>query len=319
MKPLAIVFSDLHLHVYNQFNEDGRRTDLGFRVIRELSEKCSQLIFCGDLFHENNHISNKLLDEFTLRARDILHSETYLYGISGNHDISGMSRTDEVTSSLFRSVSRFVPRILCLDYASTFLNKDICVFGVPYIDYNQGLSEVLNNMRKSKAYKHSSKRILMIHTDLHGAKDTDGREIGSVENMDRNLTKFFDGFDLVFSGHIHKPQRITPKIIMVGAPMQQRKSDMGGKFGYWELFEDLSYNFVPLDYPEFKLYDPETEEPDPFHYWIPINKESEYEEQYEGNRFTNNTSRLLLAKRYCKEKGIKEKSRINALKKALND
>ena len=45
----------------------------------------------------------------------------------------------------------------------------------------------------------------MLHTDYPGARDTDGREIGSVENLNVNT---LNKFDLVLCGHIHKPLKI---------------------------------------------------------------------------------------------------------------
>ena len=318
-KLIAVVFSDLHLHVYNQFNENNRRLHTAFKVMEILWVKGVPVLFSGDMFHEDNHISNKLLNLITIKYNSA-RPRYPIIGISGNHDMCEMNNYDNISPSLYTSLCRMFPNCFHnIDWGHFILNKETIVFGIPYLTYNSGLHEALDLIRNGRNYKKYPKRILLIHTDLHGAKDTDNRQINSVENIDRNMSKFFKGFDLVFSGHIHKPQRLTPKIIMVGAPMQQRKSDMFGEFGYWEVFDDMTYKFIPLDMPQFKLYDPAIDETDEYHYWIPINKQEEYEEQQLEKRFTNNVSRVKLAQRYCKEKGIKSSQKVNALKDILND
>lgn len=119
------------------------------------------------------------------------------------------------------------------------------VYGVPYIDNNVGLSEYLKKLELDK----SKKNILLLHTDYPGAKDTDGREIDSVENLNVNV---LNKFDLVLCGHIHKPQRLSKKVYMIGAPNHQRRTDRDCELGYWKIYEDLSLKFVPLkNFPKF--------------------------------------------------------------------
>ena len=318
---IANVFSDIHIHDYNQYNPDNRRLKLKFDILRDLVKDSKPLLFCGDFFHEDQHISNKVLDYGSRELPQIFNDNIghRLIGISGNHEMNELNKWGTQSPSLFRSICNLVEGMYCIDFRQYAISGDIIVFGIPYINYNEGLNEVIEMFSIHPAYREYKHRILLIHSDLHGAKDTDGRKIGSVENIDNDMDKFFGLFDLVFCGHIHKPQRITKKVIMVGAPDQQRKSDMGGKFGYWKLYSDMSYEFVQLKYPEFKTYDPAKDEIDDFHYWVPVNSEKEEDLLYEEKKFTNTVSRQMLAKRYCKEKGIKDKKKINALKEVLND
>ena len=87
---------------------------------------------------------------------------------------------------------------------------------IPYIDHNVGLSEYLKNIKLDK----DADNILMLHTDYPGAKDTDGREIDSVENLNLNV---LNRFDLIICGHIHKPQRLSKKVYMIGAPYNKEE------------------------------------------------------------------------------------------------
>lgn len=314
-KLIACVFSDLHIHNYNQYNPDSRRLHLKFDIIGELVKLEVPILFCGDFFHEDQQITNKVLDECSKRLPNMFGERSPLYGISGNHDMSDTNSTKLKSPSLFSSICRLIPNMFDIDFNKVVLRRGINVYGLPYLSYNIGFKDYIKNLNVNPG----DKNILLIHTDLHGAKDTDGRLINSVDNIDKDMVDFFDKFDLVLSGHIHKPQIINPKLIMVGAPDQQRKSDMGGKFGFWELYSDMTYEFVRLKFPEFREYDPAKDKTDDFHYWVPINSDKQDDIFFEEKRFTNNVSRNILAKRYCNEKGIKDKKKIKALKEVLND
>lgn len=318
--PIACVFSDLHFHNYSQYNEKGRRLDASLHILEHLASQPGVKLFCGDFFHEDQYISNRLFQYITTNLNTRLPNDFQMFGISGNHDMCEINTADHQSPSLFASISNVIKGINCIDYSHINIGHGVMVFGIPYLSYNIGLQEHLQGIRNNVFYKKAEKRILLIHTDLHGARDTDGRKIASVENINLNMNEFFDGFDLVFSGHIHKPQRINKKIIMVGAPNQQRKSDMGGKFGYWKVYSDMSYKFVPLKSPEFKFYLPSKDDINGYDYWVPLN-EVEDDEQLatQEKKFYSTVNREKLAKRYCKAKGIKDKKKVEALKWMLND
>lgn len=158
----------------------------------------------------------------------------------------------------------------------------------------------------------------MIHTDLHGAIDADGRRVGSVTNIPKNMDEYFGDFDLVICGHIHKPQVISSKILMVGATNQQRVSDMGCEMGYWELYDDLSYEFKPLKTPQFKEYLEGEGHEDTGDFWVEIPKE-EKEEIKNKQGFSKGKSREQLAENYLNVKNIKTPSKRLALKKVLKN
>ena len=301
-KLISVIFSDLHIHNYNQFNNNNRRLLLKFDILRQLREYNVPIIFGGDMFHEDQQITNIVFHYCSKELPEIFDDpEIPLIGISGNHDMSEANYIGYETPSLFNSFCNLVKGMVSIDFSHYFLTDDVLVWGLPYISYNRGFKDYINQIPSSKLFKKARFNILLIHTDLHGARDTDGRKVGSVENIDSDMSTFFNNFDLVFSGHIHKPQRLTKKIIMIGAPDQQRKSDMGGKFGYWLLYDNMKYKHVQIKAPEFREYDPSKDEIDDYHYWIPINSDREEDLAYEEKKFTNNVSRCLIAKRNCKE------------------
>ena len=127
-------------------------------------------------------------------------------------------------------------------------------------------------------------------------------------------------FDLVLCGHIHKPQRLSKKVYMLGAPIQQRRTDKDCKMGYWLLKDDLSMEFKELkDFPKFIDVESEDEVKDDGNYYTIIPQKSS-EKVSTTHKITKTLSKKKLAKRYLKEKGIKDKSKedllIDILKKA---
>nr|DAU10987.1 MAG TPA: putative DNA double strand break repair [Caudoviricetes sp.] len=319
---LALVFSDLHLNNWAKFNNNGERTENGFKVLSLIAEKCSILkvpaLFCGDLFHKPNTIDTTLLNRFVKWQ-----SESYnkypsfrCYAISGNHDLPSLNRIDNLTESLIDGFSGYGPS----DWGFKLLNKssvdisflgNITVHGVPYIDHNIGLCEYLSNIKLDK----TCKNILLLHTDYPGATDTDGRRIDSVENLNINT---LNRFDLVLCGHIHKHQRLAKKVYMVGAPLQQRRTDKNCEMGYWELYEDLSLKFISLEgFPKFIDVEKEEDIKDDGNYYTIIPPTSKIE-QVVKHKITKQLSKKRLVRRYMRTIGSKDKTKEKLLIEILN-
>ena len=105
---------------------------------------------------------------------------------------------------------------------------------------------------------------------------------------------------------------------MIGAPLQQRRTDKNCEMGYWELYEDLSLKFIPLDnFPKFIDVESEEEVKDDGNYYTVIPKQSRVEKIVE-HKITKQLSKKRLAKRYMRTTGIKDKNRENLLINILN-
>lgn len=175
-----------------------------------------------------------------------------------------------------------------------------------------GLSEYLKKLKLDK----NVKNILLLHTDYPGAKDTDGREVDSVENLNVNI---LNRFDLVLCGHIHKPQRLSKKVYMIGAPNHQRRTDRGCKLGYWKIYSDLSMQFVHLkQFPKFVDVESEEGIKDDGNYYTVLPKKTSNLVNT-NHKITKQLSKKALARKYLKEKGITEQDKkellIDILKK----
>jgi DNA repair exonuclease SbcCD nuclease subunit len=314
---IAIAFSDLHINLWAKFNENNKRTLDSFRVLSIIKEECKKYqcpaLFCGDFFHKPENMDSELMEvvyeEFSkLKLKE---SGIEIYAISGNHDIKKVSKIGTKPFSWIRLLEQF--GIRNLDYSKTLIgNRDAYrVYGVPYIDNNIGLSEYLKKLNLK------DKNILLLHTDYPGAKDTDGREIDSVENLNVNI---LNKFDLVLCGHIHKSQRLSKKVYMIGAPNHQRRTDRGCKLGYWKIYSDLSMQFVHLkQFPKFIDVESEDEIKDDGNYYTVLPKKTSNLVNT-NHKITKQLSKKALARKYLKEKGITEQDKkellIDILKKA---
>lgn len=316
---IAYVISDLHINDWAKFNENDTRTHNQMRILVSLLSKSYNervpILFCGDLFHKPDMIRPELLnlifhDSLVVHTRYM--GYPIMYAISGNHEINHISKIGEHPVSWTRLFTKMFPWLVCLDYCQFLIKDNIMIHGVPYVDHNIGLSKYLKEMKLDPKQKH----ILMLHTDYPGARDTDGREVGSVENLNLNV---LDQFDLVLCGHIHKPQRLSKKVYMIGAPIQQRRTDRDCDMGYWKLYDDLSMTFVKLKgYPRFIDVESQDEIKDDGNYYTVIPKIASTPVETK-HKITKQLTNKTLAKRYMKVKGIKDKNKEQLLIKVLKE
>lgn len=314
-KIIFLAFSDLHLSDYAKFPS---REDSGFKVLDIIASRCEKLnvpaIHLGDLLHKPESISNRLLSRIVDEFHRLSKYNWKLYTISGNHCISEKSTIGNKPLSWDRTFSKLFPWLKCIDYKRIHFNKGY-LYGIPYIDNNIGISEYIKKLELIGGKR--SKHILMLHTDYPGAKDTDGSEVNSVENLNVNL---LSKFDLVLCGHIHKPQRLGKKVYMIGAPYQQRRTDKNCELGYWEVYSDMSLKFVPLKgFPKFIDVSSEDEVKDDGNYYTIIASRSGNMEVEDTPRITRELSKKSMVRKYMRVKGIKDKNRKNILLKVIKE
>lgn len=313
---IALAFSDLHLNLWSKFNKDNQRTFNGFKVMEIIAKRCEQLkvpaLFCGDLFHKPETLDQEFALIVQTKFNGFSTIKWKMIAIEGNHDLQKVNSMDKLTNGWISFFSHYYKWLDNLDFNSTLIGDKYIIHGVPYIDHNIGLSKYLKELPLQKGYKH----ILLLHTDYPGAKDTDGRVVDSVENINLNA---LNRFDLILCGHIHKYQRLSKKVYMVGAPLQQRRTDKNCKMGYLEIYSDLSVKFVPLDFPKFIDVESEDEIKDDGNYYTIIPKENHSKVEVIDHKITKQLSKEKLAKRYMKAKGIKDEKKQKLLVKILKE
>lgn len=317
---VALAFSDLHINDWSKFNKDNERTLNHFKVLSHLVSKASKydcpVLFCGDLLHKAESISSDL---FATIQSEMIHMygdwglyKADLWAISGNHDMPSANTKEHPSNSWVAMLSNYYNFLECIDWQSRE-TEDIKVWGIPYLDHNIGLNEAVKAIEVDK----TKKNILLLHTDYPGARDTDGVEVGTVENLNTNL---LSKFDLTLIGHIHKPQRLGKKIYMVGAPLQQRRTDKNCEMGYLKIYEDMTVKFVNLSNKFPKFIDVETEEgiKDDGNYYTVVGSKIKLEEE-KPHKITKALSKKRLVKRYLKARGIADEQKKEVLLRVLKE
>lgn len=271
------------------------------------------VLFCGDLLHEPKSLSQELSEIIYKEFSKLDEKDWEMYCIAGNHTMKHINRIDKPAYSWETWLSQEYRFLKLINFHRVHIGK-FYIHGIPYIDNNIGLSDYLKSI-DTEVGKPRSKHLLLLHTDYPGAKDTDGREVDSVENLNINL---LNKFDLVLCGHIHKPQRLSKKVYMIGAPYQQRRTDKDCKLGYWKLYSDLSMEFIELKgFPKFIDVESEDEIKDDGNYYTILPKKTSIQVNI-NHKITKQVSKKTLAKRYLREKGIKDDAKKQLLIDTLN-
>lgn len=319
IKPLFVVYSDIHYHIYNQFNEGDRRVKdviTAQKLIKLESKKLGvPALFLGDLFQNEKHITNKLL-AYTLPHFKKLWGEKgeKTYAITGNHDQSEQNTLDHESPSYIKTLSQVFPGLVCMDFKSVKLTDGLHIHGIPYLTHDIGLLKALKKIKLGKG-----RNILMLHTTLPGTKDTDERVIETDTINSKTLAQI-KKFNLVLVGHIHKPMQLGSNILQVGATNHQRKTDRNCDLGFWVVYSDLSRKFIALDLPKFKELEYGEEKPDNKHFYYHKEKAVEVKEIKRESNFSNLNDKAKLAENYLNQKNEKVgKAKKEALVKVLKD
>lgn len=316
-KVIGIVFSDLHLGEYTKFNQDNQRTLNHFRVLFLIKDICLKYkcpaFFCGDLMHKPEYITSSLdqliIENFSKLSRI---EDFNIYGISGNHDMCDYNSVNKQSPSHWGNLCDRYPFLHNLDFTYHDFGE-FRVYGIPYLDHNVGLDDLVKKVVVDRVGKNT---ILLLHTDYPGARDTDNIEVGTVENLNINLLA---KLKLTLIGHIHKPQRLGKKVYMVGAPLQQRRTDRYCELGYWKIFNDFSTKFVPFtEFPKFIDVEKEEDIKDDGNYYTVVST-SKKEDTVTQVRITRQMSKRKVVSKYLRNKGIKDKAKKDLLVKLLKE
>lgn len=317
-KVFAIAFSDLHVNDWKlsyEYSGDRLQDCLeSFRIIKRRAKELKvPMLFPGDLVHQPRGLSNEALDGISIEMESL---PGPLIGIDGNHDQSKANTHKHISPGYFKSLGRIGNGVICVNYKPHMYGMTM-IHGIPYMKHNVGFKTYLKKADKVRRKHPHHKHILLIHTDLPGAKSGHGHTIEKVENLNMKMLK---RFDLVLCGHIHVPQIIAKNIIMVGAPYQQNMGEMGEERGYWEIYEDLTYRFIPITtIPTYKRYNP-AKPPKDFskHIYVPHIEVSNEAGDEALTKFDTKLSRKSIAKAYLKVSEVKSKRRRKLLISLIN-
>lgn len=257
----VVVFSDLHVHNYKNFDRNGSRLENCLKVLDDVfafanGNDINTILFAGDIVDQQQAVptvaSNALMERLRLLFNK--YPDISVIAITGNHDQGSKSVAGNAgVSYLVQLEVAFPENFRRVDDDSIHTVEDgFFVHGVPYYQHPEHFKQML--AERSKAAKETNgdyTHVLMIHQTPSG--------LGNPNiPIDTEVTdELYDAFDLVLCGHIHKPMKITDKFYLVGNPLHRDLGDEGDEKGFW-VFDTAdpvgTMEFVSRKgrYPEFK-------------------------------------------------------------------
>ena len=278
-----IVFSDLHIHNYRNYDVDGSRLRNCLNVLKDIFEyadehKISIILFCGDLYDSQKSLPIEVVNE-TVKTFDVLFKQfpkIDFIAISGNHDHSGKNTIKHKAHTSLEHLSNIFNNFKLVDNSSIYIESDYYFTGIPYYTHRQDFENSLNEI----TIHDDANMYLMIHQTPEMANSLIPHECS---------TNDFKEFDFVFCGHIHKHQRLADNFVVVGSPLHRDLGDEGQEKGFLVFDTEVNdYEFIPLNYPKF------SREPKDKDYAIPLLETKEYSQQ----NFNLNNKPLELLREY---------------------
>ena len=248
-----LLWSDVHSHIHRPFAhyEDGMNSRLrdALNVIDQITKaakKCDRNIFLGDLFHLAPPPAPAFNEVYERIAKLAATCPTFM--IAGNHDLRNKYYSGDPRDIPFLKFEKLGVKIIEVTTGASFEIGDksdsVSVFG-------------FNHRRETDAAElikdAGAHDILVMHQEVFGADNEFGYTFrGGVHPDD------LDKFKWVFTGHIHKPQILNERVVVVGAPLHINFGDVGDR-GYFildtkkddvEVFDTKFPRFVTLGHGE---------------------------------------------------------------------
>ena len=259
----VIIFSDLHIHDYQNFNKDGQRLTNCLRVLEDLFEFANKygintILFGGDLFDTPKVLLTSVMNESVKTFIKLF--ETYpdikFYAITGNHDQNRKNLIDRPADASNQYLASIFPdNFILFDNKSISLGDDIYISGIPYYEhpehYSQCLDATLERLNtRDRKLGGEYKDYLFIHQTPHGL----GNEMIPTDTNPKD--ERYKRFEHVFCGHIHARQDLTDHFTVIGSPIHRDMGDVGENKGFIVMNlakPENGYKFFELkDYPKFQ-------------------------------------------------------------------
>lgn len=221
-----LVFSDLHIHNYKRFDDNGSRLDATFECLGLMFDYAAKkgsrhILFAGDLYDQQRALPHAVVNG-TIRAFTYLfdlYPEMQFYAISGNHDMATKNLIHKQAVSALEHLAEIFDNFHLLDNRSASIADNIRVHGIPYYDY-KGDYEAALNQTIARLADYECIDILLIHQTPNYGNPMIAHDVEPWDNI-------YDYFDVTFCGHIHKPVDIRDGWYIVGSPMHRDAGDIG--------------------------------------------------------------------------------------------
>jgi DNA repair exonuclease SbcCD nuclease subunit len=254
------VFSDLHVHNYKNFDSNGSRLDNCLNVLDDVfkfseKNKIKYILFCGDIVDQQQAVPTVAGNALVLRLSELFsqYENIVMLAISGNHDQASKSLFKNEGESYLKLLSFVFPeRFILVDNKSVVLDDNdgaINILGLPYYSHPEHYTLALKEI--TEQVKTGMKSVLLIHQTPTGLGNPNIPTDTDVNDP------IYDAYNLILCGHIHQPQDILNKFVVVGSPLHRDLGDEGDEKGFWvfdtvDPADTLTFISRKGRYPEFK-------------------------------------------------------------------
>jgi len=245
--PKILIFSDLHVHPHKRSTERLgdclKSLEWVFETAKE--RNIDDIVFCGDLFHERQHI-DVLTYQKTFNIVEKYSDSFNLYLLLGNHDLWHFERWDVSSVNPFRSMKN----VVVIDQPTSLdvnIQGKACKFG--FLPYTHNPIKDLKNIEWTDG---EYPKLLFGHVAIDGAMWNVKYKVTAEVNIEHDGDmiavgpEIFDDWEQVFLGHYHAEQVLgdNGNIEYVGSPLE---------LSFGEAFQDKHIIEYDLDTLE-KVY-----------------------------------------------------------------
>jgi len=196
----------------------------------------AQVFVLGDLFHQR-HPDAPTLHAVAQRLRALSRVAERVLLLPGNHDAH--DKAGRIYSLSFFDALQ-VPGIEVLLEPEPRTFGDVTFWPMPWLPREATEARISAALARRSADRAN---VLLLHHTIKGCLDGPRR-------VQQGLTlSALGGFDLVLSGHIHRPQRLGHSVLL-GSPLELRASENDGEQrGFWVMDHAAPHDLhlVPLD------------------------------------------------------------------------
>lgn len=316
---LTVIFSDVQVADYKQFNKGKRRLKNCITAINKAFEFAAKngittILFSGDLYDTQQVLGTEVVNEVVSVFDKWANSGITVYAISGNHDHASKNLIDKPAVTALRHLELAVDNFYLLDNSADIIEgeeKRVNVIGIPYYEYSTHFRQALINCREMLV--EGCINILLMHQTPN--------EMGNdMIPADTDINDpLYEGFDFIFNGHIHKHAMLSNKFMNVGSPLHRTLEDEGQKKGFIVMdleYPQEGYKFIDTKLPMFKkMYEEDITEADSNDYIItvpkPLKSKNTVENEAKTENFKADLSPAELIKNYWAEVDGKNTELLN--------
>lgn len=215
-----VITSDIQLHPHQPWSKilpngmNDRLAD-GLECLRQAFDlvKGASVIVNGDLFHDRKALTLDTI-HYTRQVFDA-HPDTDVILSVGNHD--QFSRVGDVHSLGVCSGRR----VSIVSKPDVIHLQDITVYVIPFIENAEEFKRVV---AEQEIVDNGKMHLLLMHQGIDGALlAKNSRAKDKISLSDLRLSEF----DLVLSGHYHRPQQMASNMFYIGSPYEIDAGEAG--------------------------------------------------------------------------------------------